>query len=380
MSTTFGAQRHNSTPFQNDHEFELNHGTTIDTTIDTTIEPLVQPKAHQISVKERMIAACSGSLITSLTMTPLDVVRIRLQQQEILNPIANCCKRQVFWDSASSSCQTEKSICIDEQKLKGTFRSMVGIAQKEGIHTLWRGLSLTLLMAGPANIVYFSGYDFLRDSLPLKGYGSLSPLVCGSLARVLAATTISPIELMKTRLQSIPSTQQDIFRSLMRTVYGELQLKGPIVLFRGLSLTLWRDVPFSGIYWASYEFLKKHSQQNWKVGWLNDEYNLFLHSFLSGSISGSIAALATNPFDVGKTRMQISTDTSAIGGTSLNSKEKHIFTFIKDIVKFEGVGALYVGLLPRLLKIAPSCAIMISSYEIGKRFFSKNKNKNDSCT
>jgi solute carrier family 25 protein 39/40 len=33
---------------------------------------------------------------------------------------------------------------------------------------------------------------------------------------------------------------------------------------------------------------------------------------------------------------------------------------------------LYVGLLPRLLKIAPSCAIMISSYELGKRFFANS--------
>jgi solute carrier family 25 protein 39/40 len=36
---------------------------------------------------------------------------------------------------------------------------------------------------------------------------------------------------------------------------------------------------------------------------------------------------------------------------------------------------LFPGLVPRLVKVAPACAIMISSYEYGKRFF-QNYNQN----
>jgi hypothetical protein len=33
----------------------------------------------------------------------------------------------------------------------------------------------------------------------------------------------------------------------------------------------------------------------------------------------------------------------------------------------------YLGCIPRLAKIAPSCAIMISSYEVGKTFFARKR-------
>ena len=38
----------------------------------------------------------------------------------------------------------------------------------------------------------------------------------------------------------------------------------------------------------------------------------------------------------------------------------------KNIVKEEGLKGLSKGLVPRVAKVAPSCAIMISSYEFCK--------------
>lgn len=34
-------------------------------------------------------------------------------------------------------------------------------------------------------------------------------------------------------------------------------------------------------------------------------------------------------------------------------------------------GAVLAGFLPRVIKVAPACAIMISTYEFGKTFFQK---------
>ena len=39
------------------------------------------------------------------------------------------------------------------------------------------------------------------------------------------------------------------------------------------------------------------------------------------------------------------------------------------IFKAEGAPGLWRGWIPRTLKVAPACAIMISSYEVGKRMF-----------
>ena len=97
-------------------------------------------------------------------------------------------------------------------------------------------------------------------------------------------------------------------------------------------------------------------QEDWKV---------FATSFVSGSLGGVILAFFTNPFDVGKTRLQIATQKDAKTRSSM-------FHFLAQIYKTEGAGALYSGFAPRVMKIAPLCAIMISSYEIGKKIFKDN--------
>lgn len=42
---------------------------------------------------------------------------------------------------------------------------------------------------------------------------------------------------------------------------------------------------------------------------------------------------------------------------------------IREIYRHNGMKGLFAGLVPRLVKVAPACAIMISSFEYGKVFF-----------
>lgn len=350
---------------------------------------------EDITLPQRMISACLGSFVTSLVVTPFDVVRIRIQQQEIL-PIDNpCCEvhfppetlakhkpvsgtlPELFWLSRSYCKDAEN--CL---RITSTFQGFSTISKHEGILTLWRGLSLTLFMTIPSNIIYFTGYEYIRDHSPLKSY-MINPLICGSFARVMAATFVSPIELLKTRLQSIPSDSTGnpkMLSHLFRDLYAIVKQKGVGTLFRGLQITLWRDVPFSGIYWSCYELFKEKISgllqtdfEGSKIAKPAEDWKVFTTSFLSGSISGTIGAFFTHPFDVGKTRLQI---TSEQIGHDPSLKKPSMFKFLVNIYKQEGLGALYSGIGPRVLKIAPSCAIMISSYEIGKRFFKSGNNKN----
>lgn len=364
---------------------------------------------ENISISQRMISACLGSLITSLVVTPFDVIRIRIQQQEIL-PKDPCCQTHFpesfptkntlagvknssnssLPSSMSSSALSEtepfwltKHYCKSAEncsRINSTFQGFVAVSRNEGIATLWRGLSLTLFMAIPSNIIYFTGYEYIRDHSPIGGH-PLNPLFCGSFARIMAATFVAPAELIKTRLQSIPTDREaspKILSNLLRDLLSVVRQKGVGTLFTGLQITLWRDVPFSGIYWSSYEIMKyrisklMHADFNGPQD--NDEWKVFTTSFLSGSISGSIAAFFTNPFDVGKTRMQITQVDAPFSGR--RSKDPSMFKFLMNIYKKEGMRALYAGFVPRVMKVAPSCAIMISSYEVGKKFFKNGNNDN----
>ena len=355
-------------------------------------------KSKDISVAQKMISAMLGSFITSLVVTPFDVIRIRIQQQEILPQNNICCQGQLqetpeivrntlmkgpasiakLAESSPELFWLHKEYCKTAHnctRITSTFQGFMVVSRAEGLATLWRGLSLTLFMAVPSNIIYFMGYDYISDHSPIRNH-ALNPLFCGGFARVISASVISPVELIKTRLQSIPSDPNSSSKMLSNLLKDSLALvkhQGIKTLFTGLQITLWRDVPFSGIYWLNYEWFKKRTSEMLKADFKNantdDHWKVFAASFISGSVSGLIAAFLTNPFDVGKTRMQI----CEIEENS--AKRPSMFKFLFDIYKKEGVRALYSGFPARALKIAPACAIMISSYEIGKKFFKNENNK-----
>ncbi|KAJ2783387.1 Carrier protein, mitochondrial, partial [Coemansia interrupta] len=250
--------------------------------------------------------------------------------------------------------------------INGTIAGMRHIARTEGISTLWRGLSPTLVASGPSTVIYFVGYDYMRQWMGRKmrqggwgAYEKYASLLAGCMARTAAVTAISPIELVRTRMQS--SATHD-FGTVMRGITREVQAAGIGSLWRGLVPTLWRDVPFSAIYWFGYERWREivygplFSERD-------DMFGRLAIAFCSGASSGIVAATLTTPFDVAKTRRQIEQHADS---RSHVQQHRRLPQIVRHIVATEGLGGLFAGLAPRLMKVAPSCAIMISSYELGK--------------
>ena len=284
------------------------------------------------------------------------------------------------------------------------------IARNEGITTLWRGLSPTLLMAVPGNVIYFAGYDWMRlnNSSPIKTRVSdaYAPLVAGSLARVLAAIAISPVEMLRTRMQaSHPSSTGAVMRETVVGLKEMVADNGYRSLWRGLTLTFWRDVPFSAFYWWGYEYGREKlhelrdppgSDDAQTSGFSKargrsmdqhlDHKTVLIDSFLAGATSGAIAALVTTPFDVGKTRQQ-TVQHEKKGGSTNNSRgpipggvrpeDRSMPRFLFHIYRNEGTAGLFKGWAARCMKVAPACAIMISSYELGKRMVGSTKETKD---
>ncbi len=207
-------------------------------------------------------------------------------------------------------------------------------------------------------------------------YGALA---AGSLARIMAAVVVSPIEMLRTRMQATSSREKGVLRATVVGLREMVGNEGYHSLWRGLTLTLWRDVPFSALYWWGYEHGRKQlslaRQQQWTLagGYQNKDLShsqLLTDSFLAGATSGALAAFVTTPFDVGKTRQQ-----TVLHGpearTAQQIKElpenRTMPRFLWHIYCNEGMSGLFKGWAARCLKVAPACAIMISSYEIGKK-------------
>ena len=54
-------------------------------------------------------------------------------------------------------------------------------------------------------------------------------------------------------------------------------------------------------------------------------------------------------------------------GTTTTTGARGTLHMMNDILREEGIRGLWKGNQARMLKVAPACAIMISSYEVGKR-------------
>lgn len=66
---------------------------------------------------------------------------------------------------------------------------------------------------------------------------------------------------------------------------------------------------------------------------------------------------------------QVELGQSSVGRQMLGTGS--LFKVLRDVVSNHGYSGLYAGLIPRVAKIAPACAIMISSYEACKEYFRK---------
>ncbi|XP_063702499.1 probable mitochondrial glutathione transporter SLC25A40 [Culicoides brevitarsis] len=317
----------------------------------------------RITPLQQCVSSCTGAMITSLLMTPFDVVKTRLQvQQKVL--ASNKCF--VFCNGLMDHlCPCYPNGEKPRLHFTGTMDAFVKISHYEGVRSLWSGLSPTLVLALPTTVLYFVAYEQFRlrfkkfDIEKLGGNrDQLSfwvPLASGSAARVLSVTCVSPLELIRTKMQSQKLSFMEVGTALRQMV----RETGVIGLWKGLFPTILRDVPFSAIYWTSYETCKRTC---------NVTDPTFGFSFVSGAFSGCIAAMLTVPFDVVKTHQQIEFGEKVLY-TDKPGKSPGVFETLSKIFRNSGVKGLFAGIVPRLIKVAPACAIMISSFEFGKTFF-----------
>uniref|UniRef100_A0A914HRB8 Mitochondrial carrier protein n=1 Tax=Globodera rostochiensis TaxID=31243 RepID=A0A914HRB8_GLORO len=357
-----------------------------------------------ITIQQQIVASSAGALLTSLVVTPMDVVKIRLQSQVrplaegecflfsngLMDHLCRVCGNRAAGLGGAEPCEWFNR----PGHFSGTLDAFIKIAHIEGPRSLWSGLAPTMLSAIPATVFYFTLYDNLlyrlRDALNSGGGGgtnhcngglliSAAPLFAGTAARTVAVSVVSPLELIRTKMQSERLSYGEMRAAIVRTV----QFDGYSALWRGWTATIMRDIPFSAIYWSLYEYGKKrvlHIAQRQKTN--------FALSFACGALSGSVAALLTLPFDVAKTHQQI---TLGHVNAALAADKRHgpgkakvaptVFSVMRELVKNKGLSALFTGVVPRVARVAPACAVMIGSYEELKLFFArKNRDFGGNCS
>lgn len=191
--------------------------------------------------------------------------------------------------------------------------------------------------------IRFGLNSVIKEQLRDKA-GNLTPaknFVAGLGAGVAEALIIvTPVETVKTRC--IEMNQP--FLQGMKQIIEKEGLKG---IYQGAPATA----------------LKQGSNQGLRFMWFNEYKRIVtnegekpmtpLLGLFGGMSAGCFSTLGNNPFDVVKTRMQ---------GTQA-SRYKNTLDCFQQILKTEGVAALYAGVVPRLGRVVPGQGIIFMSFE-----------------
>lgn len=157
---------------------------------------------------------------------------------------------------------------------------------------------------------------------------------CLGLAGMCQVLVTNPIEYIKIQYQM--NVKGD--STLMGTIR---ELGGFKQLYKGASLCLMRDIPFSAIYFPTYAYLKASFPAD-KIS-----------SFVAGTVAALPAAYFVTPLDMIKTRIQ----TPGNNYTSIVECAKQVY--IK-----EGIRAFFKGGDMRVLKSCPQFGITLFVYEL----------------
>lgn len=162
----------------------------------------------------------------------------------------------------------------------------------------------------------------------------------------------NPLEIVKIRLQvqgEVAKTVEGVPRRSAMWIVKNLGLVG---LYKGASACLLRDVPFSGIYFPTYNHLKRDlfgEGPNKKLG--------IIQLLTAGAIAGMPAAYLTTPCDVIKTRLQVE---ARKGDTKYTSLRHCASTVYKE----EGFRAFFKGGPARVLRSSPQFGFTLAGYEV----------------
>lgn len=229
------------------------------------------------------------------------------------------------------------------------------IVHQEGARALWKGLTPFATHLCLKYALRF-GTNAGFQSLLADQNGKLDDtrrVLAGLGAGVTEALVIvTPFEVIKIRLQSQVGMDKTKLKytgpvdAAVKTIKNE----GVLAMWNGALPTVYRN----GLNQATMFWCKNAVDEAlWDKREGDGKKLLVWQSMASGFLATCPGMVLTNPFDIVKTRLQVQEKTA--GGAP--PKYRGLFHAMGVIAKEEGVGQLYRGLLPRMLRVPPGMAI-----------------------
>ncbi|CAN8065104.1 unnamed protein product [Agarophyton chilense] len=279
-------------------------------------------------------AGALAGFINTLILSPLDVVKTRLQVQ------------------GSASFATHK--------YNGLFHALSRMLKEEGFASYYRGLSASLWAFVPNWAIYWYAYESFKRAYTPPGKNS-TPMVhvfSALSAGGITAVTTAPFWTLKSRLQVDfhSASGGSKYRSVPHGFRKIIREEGVSALYKGLTPTL-LGLGHVAIQFPLYEHLKSTLSQG------NEDDVQASHVLVASSVSKIAASAVFYPHEVLRTRIQV--DTSA---ATRILEPKKMANLMKDIMKRDGAMGFYRGFVVNLMRTVPACMLTFTSYELVKRY------------
>ncbi|KAJ3035001.1 mitochondrial thiamine pyrophosphate transporter [Rhizophlyctis rosea] len=179
-----------------------------------------------------------------------------------------------------------------------------------------------------------------------------------------AATVITfPFDLLRTRFAA--QGEPKVYTGIIQAIRLILRNEGVSGFYRGVGPSVAAIIPQMGIVFETYAVFQRWAGRVMRmpVGEELNKYMSGIDHFVAGGLAGMAGKTAVMPFDVVRKRLQIQGPDRNAYSVGQIPKYTGFTHCVRQIVRHEGFLALYKGLVPGLLKAAPSSAITFLVYE-----------------
>ncbi|XP_074053991.1 mitochondrial carnitine/acylcarnitine carrier protein [Macrotis lagotis] len=288
---------------------------------------------RRVSPWKNFLAGGFGGVCVVVVGHPLDTVKVRLQTQP-------------------------KNLPGQPPLYSGTFDCFKKTLFREGIRGLYRGMAAPLVGSTPMFAVCFFGFGLgkrLQQKHPEDVLNYPQLFAAGMLSGVFTTGIMTPGERIKCLLQIQASSGETKYHGALdcvKKLYQEAGIRG---IYKGTMLTLMRDVPASGMYFMTYEWLKDLLTPEGKsVSELSPPRIL-----LAGGFAGIFNWIVAIPPDVLKSRFQ----------TAPPGKYPNGFRdVLRELIREEGITSLYKGFTAVMIRAFPANAACFLGFEIAMKF------------
>ncbi|GAB7349798.1 hypothetical protein MBLNU459_g0512t1 [Dothideomycetes sp. NU459] len=295
----------------------------------------------------------------------------KTQSKFVCNCHGELARQEYVHSSQRRNIETKR---IDGQQVKkrGFIATGSEIIKRETPLGLYKGLGAVLTGIVPKMAIRFTSYEWYKQLLAGESgkITSRATFLAGLAAGVTeAVAVVTPMEVVKIRLQAQHHSMADPldipkYRNAAHALYTVVKEEGVGALYRGVSLTALRQGSNQAVNFTAYTELKawlqsRSANPNAELpGW---------QTAMIGLVSGAMGPLSNAPIDTIKTRLQKTP--SQPGETALG----RIVGIGNMMWKQEGIRAFWMGITPRIMRVAPGQAVTFAVYEYLKGILERGR-------